>query len=99
MFDIRIDFKKYPICRNNIVILHGICVNGIAKTGPADKAGIKPGSVITHINGTEVGNTRHLLNLVSQVKPGNPISVKGINQNGKFSTKATVIQRPVQEEE
>ena len=77
----------------------GIIVNGVAKTGPADKAGIQPGSVITHINDTEVTNTRHLLNLVSQVKPGNPISIKGINQKGSFSTKATVIQRPQQKEE
>lgn len=77
----------------------GIIVNGVAKTGPADKAGIQPGSVITHINDTEVTNTRHLLNLVSQVKPGNPISIKGINQKGHFSTEATVIQRPQQEEE
>ena len=77
----------------------GIVVNGVAKTGPADKAGIQPGSVITHINDTEVTNTRHLLNLVSQVKPGNPISIKGINQKGSFSTKATVIQRPQQKEE
>ena len=77
----------------------GIIVNGVAKTGPADKAGIQPGSVITHINDIEVSNTRHLLNLVSQVKPGNPISIKGINQKGSFSTKATVIQRPLQKEE
>lgn len=77
----------------------GIIVNGVAKTGPADKAGIQPGSVITHINDNKVENTRHLLNLVSQVKPGNVISIKGINQKGSFSTKATVIQRPQQEEE
>jgi len=79
--------------------VYGIIVNGTATSGPADKAGIKPGSVITHINDTEVMNTRHLLNLVSQVKPGNPISIKGINQKGSFSTKATVIQRPQQQEQ
>lgn len=77
----------------------GIIVNGVAKTGPADKAGILPGSVITHINDTEVTNTRHLLNLVSQVKPGNTIAIKGINQKGSFSTEAKVIQRPQQQEE
>ena len=77
----------------------GIIVNGVAKTGPADKAGIQPGSVITHINDHEVENTRHLLNMVSQVKPGKTISIKGINQKGSFSTKATVIQRPQQKEE
>ena len=79
--------------------VYGIIVNGVAKSGPADKAGINPGSVITHINDIEVANTRHLLNLVSQVKPGNTVAIKGINQKGSFSTEATVIQRPQQEEE
>ena len=74
--------------------VYGVIVNGVAKTGPADKAGIKPGSVLTHINDTEVSNTRHLLNLVSQVKPGNTLSIKGINQKGTFTVAATVIQRP-----
>jgi serine protease DegS len=79
--------------------VYGIIVNGVAKTGPADKAGIKPGSVITHINDNEITDTHHLLNLVSQVKPGNTVSIKGINQKGRFSTEATVIQRPLQKEE
>lgn len=78
--------------------VYGIIVNGTATSGPADKAGIKPGNVITHINDTEVGNTRHLLNLVSQVKPGNTLSIKGINQDGTFTTTAKVIQRPKQQE-
>ena len=77
--------------------VYGILVNGVAKTGPADKAGIKPGNVITHINDNEVANTQHLLNLVSQVNPGKTISIKGINQEGRFSTEASVIQRPQQE--
>lgn len=75
--------------------VYGVIVNGVAKTGPADKAGINPGNVLTHINDTEVSNTRHLLNLVSQVKPGTTLSVKGINQEGTFTTTATVIQRPI----
>ena len=77
--------------------VYGVIVNGVAKTGPADKAGIKPGSVLTHINDTEVSNTRHLLNLVSQINPGNTLSIKGINQKGTFTVTATVIQRPQQQ--
>lgn len=77
----------------------GVIVNGVATTGPADKSGIKPGNVITHINDIEVSNTRHLLNLVSQVTPGKTLSIKGISQKGKFTTKATVIQRPLRQEE
>lgn len=79
--------------------VYGIIINGIAKSGPADKAGLQPGNVITHINNTEVENVRHLLNLVSEVNPGNSLSIKGISQKGEFSTKATVIQRPLQQKE
>lgn len=74
--------------------VYGIIVNGIAKTGPADKAGIQPSDVITHINGIEVENVRHLLNLVSQVQPSNKVSIKGVRQKESFTTTATVIQRP-----
>ncbi len=78
--------------------VYGIIVNGVARKGPADKAGIKPGNVITHINNTEIKDMRHLLNLVSQVKPGKTLSIKGINQEGTFTATATVIQRPQQKE-
>ena len=78
--------------------VYGIIINGIAKSGPADKAGLQPGNVITHINNIEVENVRHLLNLVSEVKPGKSVSIKGISQQGKFTTKATVIQRPKQDD-
>lgn len=74
--------------------VYGVIVNGVANTGPADKAGIKPGTVITHINNIEVMNTRHLLDLVSQVEPGNKLSIKGLNESGIFTTTAKVIQRP-----
>lgn len=75
--------------------VYGVIINGIAESGPADKAGLKAGNVITHINNTEIENTRHLLNLVSKVKPGNTISIKGIAQEGKFKASAKVIQRPI----
>jgi serine protease DegS len=78
--------------------VYGIIINGVAETGPANKAGINPGDVITHINDTEVKNSRHLLNLVSEINPGNTLSIKGINQKGTFAKKATVVQRPKQEE-
>lgn len=77
--------------------VYGVIINGLAESGPADKAGLKPGNVISHINDIEIENTRHLLNLVSQVKPGNTLSIKGINQEGTFSSTATVIQRPKQQ--
>ena len=80
----------------NMEKVYGVIVNGVANTGPADNAGIKPGNVITHINNIEVVNTRHLLDLVSRVQPGNKLSINGLNQDGTFTTTAKVIQRPNQ---
>ena len=83
----------------NLERVYGVIINGIAETGPADKAGVNLGNVITHINNTEVKNTRHLLNLVSEIKPGNTLSIKGLNQKGTFTKEATVVQRPKQQQE
>jgi len=76
--------------------VYGVIVNGVAKSGPADKAGIKQGNVITHINNIEIENSRHLLNLVSQIQPGGTLSIKGLRQGKTFTTSAKTVQRPKQ---
>jgi serine protease DegS len=78
--------------------IYGGIVTGIYKGGPADQAGLKPGDLITQINGTEIENVRHLLNLVSQVKPGTEISINAIRDGKSFATSTKVIQRPLQQE-
>ena len=45
LFDISIDFDKYPICQNNITILAQILQNGISRTILDDKG--KPIAVIS----------------------------------------------------
>lgn len=83
----------------NINKLYGGIVTGIYKGGPADQAGLKPGDLITQINDTEIENVRHLLNLVSQVKPGNEVSITAIRDGKPFTTSTRVIQRPLQQEQ
>ncbi len=77
---------------------YGVIVNAIADGGPADKAGIKPGDVITHVNGNKIKNVHDLLNRISQILPGKTVVVEGFNADGSFSHEATVIQRPKQEQ-
>lgn len=48
----------------------GALVNDIIKGGPADKAGIKQGDVITALNGTEVKDPSHLQRLVAEAGIG-----------------------------
>jgi Do/DeqQ family serine protease len=44
----------------------GALVNDVLKNGPADKAGIRQGDVITAFNGTEVKDPSHLQRLVAE---------------------------------
>ena len=48
----------------------GALVNDIIKGGPADKAGIRQGDVITALNGTEVKDPSHLQRLVAEAGIG-----------------------------
>ena len=77
----------------------GVIVSGVLKDGPADKAGLKPGDIITQINDSEIQNTHQLLNVVSQIRPGGKASIKGLREGKTFSLSAKVIQRPQQKQE
>lgn len=78
--------------------VYGGIITGLFKNGPAERAGLKPGDFITHINGIEINNVPHLLNLVSQIKPGNKLTIQGLRDGESFSKEAITTQRPKQQE-
>jgi S1-C subfamily serine protease len=49
----------------------GALVNDVIKGGPADKAGIRQGDIITALNGSEVRDPSHLQRLVAEAGIGN----------------------------
>jgi len=53
----------------------GALINDVLKGGPADKAGIRQGDVITGFNGTEVKDPGHLQRLVAEAGVGKPVRV------------------------
>jgi len=73
----------------------GVIVAGVLRNGPADKAGIQPGDIITHINGRVVPNSTVALNIIAKFKPGDKLKVDYFRKGEKFSTVAEVTQRPV----
>jgi putative serine protease PepD len=60
----------------------GVYVSTVTAGGPADKAGIKVGDVITAINGTSTPTTGDLSTVVSNLKPGQKVTVKVTHQDG-----------------
>ncbi|NJS35650.1 MAG: Do family serine endopeptidase [Brachymonas sp.] len=51
--------------------LQGVIITGVLQNGPAAKAGIQPGDVITQVAGKQVSNVPELLANVAALKPGN----------------------------
>ena len=75
----------------------GIIIAGVLREGPADKGGLKPGDIITQINGRDIANARDALNTISQSAPGEAIRVQGEREGKALELNIEVGERPVQE--
>ena len=75
----------------------GVILSSIMIGGPADRAGLAVGDVITEIDGQKVTNVRHALNLISKIRPGNEVRIRGIRRGKAFEVSARVGTRPHEE--
>jgi S1-C subfamily serine protease len=60
----------------------GALIAGVLRGGPAEKAGIKPGDILTSISGKPVRNPAAMLDLVAALEPGKPATLK-VQRNRK----------------
>lgn len=72
----------------------GALVGGVEDNTPAAKAGIKPGDVITEVNGKKVNDHRHLRLLVSQTPPNTEMTVKAIRDGKDKTFKVKLAELP-----
>ena len=72
----------------------GAIIAGVLRGGPADKAGVKPGDVLTTINGAPVTDPQGMLNLVAALQPGTSAQMKLRRQAKAFDVAITVGRRP-----
>ena len=80
----------------NVKTKEGVIITGVLQNGPAGQAGIKPGDVITAVNGKAVGNVTELLGAVAALKPGvaAPLSVQRAGKTSDISVTPAKRQRP-----
>jgi S1-C subfamily serine protease len=64
----------------------GALVNDVVSGGPAERAGLTPGDVITHLNGRRVSSTDAIASMLLQKKPGDTIRVRWIDRVGNSNT-------------
>ena len=81
--------------------LQGVIITGVLQNGPAAKAGIQPGDVITNVAGAAVANVPSLLANVAAIKPGTvtKFSVRRADKSLELDvTPAPRPKRPVQQQ-
>jgi S1-C subfamily serine protease len=64
----------------------GVYVQSVTSGGPAAKAGLVSGDVITSVNGQSTATVDDLTSVVSELKPGTTVTLAIDTQNGKHKT-------------
>lgn len=86
--------------KNGSANLQGVIITGVLQNGPAAKAGIQPGDVITQVAGKSVATVPELLANVAALKPGtaSAFSIRRASQTLELQvTPAPRPKRPVQQ--
>jgi len=72
----------------------GTIVAGVLRGGPADRAGVKPGDLLTAINDAPVSDPQGMLNLVAALAPGSSAKMRVQRQSKMLELTVTVGRRP-----
>jgi serine protease DegQ len=78
----------------NLPVREGVLISGVLQNGPAGKAGMKPGDVVTKVGPRPVSNTAQLLGAVAALKPRSDAVIGVQRGNQALELKLTVGQRP-----
>jgi serine protease DegQ len=73
---------------------HGVLIAGIVRGGPADRAGVKPGDILTEVDGKPILDSSAMLNLVAAALPGKAATLKIMRNGTPLTIKLTVGKRP-----
>jgi Do/DeqQ family serine protease len=72
----------------------GVMIAGVLRGGPSDKAGVKPGDVLTAINDAPISDPQVMLNLVAALEPGSSARLKVKRQAQTLEMAVSVGRRP-----
>lgn len=84
--------------QRNLPVREGALVSGdnnssaVMSGGPADKAGLKDGDIITKINDMTVGNQGSITTIVGEYKPGDTVQITYLRDGKEQTTKLTLAK-------
>jgi Do/DeqQ family serine protease len=74
--------------------VRGVLISGIEPGGPAERAGLRQGDVITAFNGTPVNDGNSLRNLVASTSPGTEVTLTILREGREQQARATLGELP-----
>jgi serine protease DegS len=75
----------------------GVTVVNILVKSPAFESGVRPGDLITGLNGDPVKSAQDLVSRVAALKPGTSVALDGRHGREPFKVTLTVIERPTRQ--
>jgi S1-C subfamily serine protease len=75
----------------------GVQIAGFYRGSPALEAGLRPGDVLTDLNGTPITGRQDFLGRIARLTPGSTARLKGLRPGaGRFEVSMTVAARPIE---
>ncbi len=78
----------------NISQEQGVLVGDVIEEGPAEKAGILRGDVITEFDGKEVEDVTNLRNMVANTPPNGEVDIQLMREGQKKTVKVKILEMP-----
>ncbi len=77
---------------------NGAVISTVNEGGPADKAGLRPGDVVTEYNGKPIEDSDDLVSMVVNTKPGSTVPLKVFRNKQARSMNVTIEELNLDEE-
>lgn len=72
----------------------GLFVQSVTPGGPAATAGIRPGDIVTRVNGTPASNVDAITALQVTSRPGDTVAIDYLRDGTKHTAKVTLVEGP-----
>lgn len=86
--------NQFAIARYELGVESGVLITQVVQGSPADKAGLKPGDVITRFAGREIATAEDMIRAIHFSEIGQKVPVTYWRGKAEFNTEVTPIESP-----